>query len=94
MSKGSNIFDKYVDSNGLKLVGTKIGGWDPVIANQAFMMSSKKKIAFCLQKNGKAAAFQRLGKYKTTVFMGWVKLFVESNQGIFNYSIGLNFEDS
>ncbi len=92
--QGSNIFDKYVDSSGLRLLGTKIGGWDPVTANKAFMVSSKKQITFCLQKTKKARLFR--GWENTRRRFSWAGLnySLNPNSGIFNYSIGLDFEDS
>jgi hypothetical protein len=91
--QGANIFDKYVDSSGLRLTGTQIGGWDPVIAKQALMLSSTKKIAFSLQKTSKAQLFR--GWENTRRRFSWAGLnySLKPNNGIFNYSIGLDFED-
>lgn len=90
--QGSNIFDKYDDSDGLKLSGSKIGGWDPVTANQASMLSTKKQIAFCLQKNKKATLFR--GWENTKHRFSWAGLSYSLNpyHGIFDYSIRFDLE--
>ena len=38
--QGSTSFDTYLDSDGLKLVGRRIGGWGTVSAKQALLQSS------------------------------------------------------
>jgi len=89
--QGASIFDKYADANGLKLIGNKIGGWDQVTAKQAFMLSNEKHLSFCLQKSRGAALFR--GWENTKRRFSWVGLnySLQPNQGIFDYSIGLNF---
>lgn len=88
--QGASIFDRYVDSNGLKLVGAKIGGWDPVTANQAYMLSNEKQISFCLRKTSGAGLFR--GWENTKRRFSWVGLnySLSPNQGIFDYSINFN----
>ena len=89
--QGSNVFDKYDDSNGLKLSGSKIGGWDPVNANQASMLSSKKQIAFCLKQTEKAVLFR--GWENTKRRFSWAGLSYSLNpfNGNFDYSIRFDF---
>jgi hypothetical protein len=90
--QGSNIFDKYFDSGGLKLAGPKIGGWDQVTADQAFMVSSANQISFCLKKNKKAKLFR--GWENTRQRFSWAGLNYSliPNNGIFDYSISVDFE--
>jgi hypothetical protein len=90
--QGADVFDRYADSNGLELVGGKIGGWDPVTANQAFMLSSEKQISFCLKKNSGAGLFR--GWENTKRRFSWVGLnySLSPSRGIFDYSIGFNFD--
>lgn len=92
--QGSNIFDKYVDSSGLKLVGSKIGGWDPVSAKQTFLISSKAQIAFSLQQHRKAALFR--GWENTRGRFSWAGLnySLVSFHGIFDYAIRFDFADA
>ena len=92
--QGSNVFDKYVDSSGLKLAGNKIGGWDPVTADRAFLLSSKKQIAFCLQKNKKATLFR--GWENTRQRFSWAGLnySLNPNQWVFDYSICFDFREA
>jgi hypothetical protein len=91
--QGSNIFDKYVDSSGLKLAGSKIGGWGPVTADIAFLLSSKKKIGFCLQKNKRATLFR--GWENTRRRFSWAGLnySLKPKNGIFDYSIRFDFRN-
>lgn len=90
--QGSNIFDKYADSSGLKLSGSKIGGWDSVTANQASMLSSKKQIAFCLKHTQKAMLFR--GWENTKRRFSWAGLSYSLNpfHGSFVYSISFDLE--
>jgi hypothetical protein len=44
--QGSTSFDTYLDSDGLKLVGRRIGGWGTVSAKQALLKSSKQQVSF------------------------------------------------
>ena len=89
--QGSNVFDKYFDSSGLQLSGSQIGGWDPVIANQASLLSCKKQVAFCLQKNRKAMLFR--GWENTRRRFSWAGLNYSLNPSyrFFDYSIGFDF---
>jgi len=92
--QGSSIFDKYVDSIGLKLAGSKIGGWDPVTEKKAFLLSTEKKVAFCLEKNKKAALFR--GWENTRQRFSWAGLnySLNPNNWIFDYSICFDFREA
>jgi hypothetical protein len=92
--QGSSIFQKYIDSSSSMLFGTKIGAWETVTAKQASLLSTNGQIAFSV-KNKKG----------TTLFRGWehtrkrfswagLSYSMRPNKGIFDYSIGLNFEET
>lgn len=87
--QGSTIFDTYVDSYNLKLVGNKIGGWDEVIANQARMLSSKRQVSFCIQKNRGAALFRGWENTKRRFSWAGLNYSLGPNCKIFNYSVYL-----
>lgn len=48
--QGGNIFDRYHESNGVHLEGTKIGAWDEVFAEEAAFASSTQGIAFSIKR--------------------------------------------
>ena len=48
--QGSTSFDTYLDSDGLKLVGHRIGGWGIVSAKQALFQSSKRQVSFSISR--------------------------------------------
>ncbi len=85
--QGSTIFDSYVDADGLKLVGNKIGGWGEVIANHALMFSSKKRVSFCLQKSDAAALFRGWENTKRRFSWAGLNYSLCPDRKIFNYSI-------
>ena len=89
--QGSRFFQKYVDSNGLNLLGNKIGAWETVTADQASLQSTKGQISFCLQ-NTRGTTLLR-GWERTRNRFSWAGLSysMRPNNGTFNYSIGLNY---
>ena len=89
--QGANTFDKYNDTNGLKLAGAKIGGWDLVTAKQAFMLSSEKQVSFCLLKTHRATLFRGWENTKRRFSWAGLNYSLQPNQGNFSYSIDLNF---
>ena len=90
--QGSSVFQKYVDSSGLCLLGNKIGAWETVTANQASLQSAKGQISFSLQNDKDAALFR--GWERTRKRFSWAGLSysMRPNNGTFAYSIGLNFK--
>lgn len=58
--QGSSFFQNYEDSTGLKLIGSKIGAWNIVPANEASLNCLTKNIAFKLRK-----------VEGSTLFRGW-----------------------
>ena len=87
--QGSNTFDTYLDADGVKLVGNKIGGWDEATADQAFMLSSKSKVSFCLQRKRGALLFRGWENTKSRFSWAGLNYSLRPNCGIFDYSIRL-----
>jgi len=87
--QGSTVFDKYADTDGLKLFGNKIGGWDKVTANQACIMSCNKQLSFWLWK--KEGALLQRGWENTKRRFSWAGLSYSlyPNCKSFSYSIHL-----
>ena len=75
--QGSTSFDTYLDSDGLKLVGRRIGAWGIVSAKQALFQSSKRQVSFSLLRV-RGATLVRGWKGVETVFLGWPKLLFTS----------------
>jgi hypothetical protein len=70
--QGSTVFDTYIDSNGLALVGAKIGGWHPVTAKRASIENSDGLIAFQIDNTLAATLFR--GWEKTKNRFSWAGL--------------------
>jgi hypothetical protein len=87
--QGSNTFQKYTDSNGLTLLGNKIGPWEKVKAKQASLQNANGQVSFCLQNNKEAALFR--GWERTRKRFSWAGLSysMRPNNGCFSYSISL-----
>ena len=88
--QGSNVFQKYVDTNGTTLFGNRIGAWETVTANQASLQNAKGLISFSLQNKKSATLFR--GWERTRKRFSWAGLSysMPPNRGTFEYSIGLN----
>ena len=89
--QGSNFFGNYIDGTGLRLVGSRIGGWAAVTAEHATLQSVQKRVGFRLQKISGAMLFR--GWEKTRNRFSWVGLSysLRPNVGTFAYSIKLEF---
>ncbi len=48
--QGASFFDRYSDSNGVKLVGKAIGIWDSISASEVSFVDDYNKIAYTLEK--------------------------------------------
>jgi hypothetical protein len=90
--QGSSVFQRYVDSGGLNLLGNKIGAWETVTANQASLQSAKGLVSFSLQ-NVRGATLLR-GWESTRKRFSWAGLSYSMlpNNDVFDYSIGLDFK--
>jgi hypothetical protein len=88
--QGSTIFDCYTDSNGLKLSGSRIGGWDIVHAKEATLRNSSGQVSFSLQNIRGAAMFR--GWEKTRNRFSWTGLnySLPPNHETFSYKIKLS----
>lgn len=79
--QGSSTFDEYVDSSGLKLVGSRIGGWGTVTEKQASLQSTKRYVSFNLRKTGGA-----------TLLRGWERTKNRFSWAGLSYSLFPNHE--
>ncbi len=89
--QGSSVFQRYVDSNGLNLLGNGIGAWETVTADKVSLQSRNGCISFCLH-NDRAVKFFR-GYERAMKRFSWAGLSYSMcpNDGIFKYSIELAF---
>lgn len=87
--QGSSTFDEYVDSGGLKLVGSRIGGWGNVTAKQAMLLSVKQHLSFSLRKTSEATLHR--GWEKTKYRFSWAGLSYSlcPNHRTFTYAISI-----
>jgi hypothetical protein len=88
--QGSSVFRRYADSNGLTLLGGKIGAWETVTAEHASLVSGKGEISFTLQKHVGAQLFR--GWEQTRKRFSWAGLSysMRPNKDVFTYTIVLN----
>ncbi len=87
--QGSTIFGEYFDSNNLKLVDSKIGGWDAVTAKHASLFSAKKQVSFSLQRTSRATLFRGYEKTKTRFAWAGLSYSMQPTNGTFDYAIEL-----
>jgi hypothetical protein len=90
--QGSSVFQRYVDSDGLNLLGQKIGAWETVTANQGTLQNAKGVVSFSLH-NVRGAALLR-GWERTRKRFSWAGLSysMRPNNNTFEYSIVLNLK--
>jgi hypothetical protein len=90
--QGSRVFKRYVDSNGLTLLGSKIGAWEEVTAKRASLQSAKQEVSFILQKKDGVQLFR--GWEQTRKRFSWAGLSYSlvPNKGLFTYTIGLELQ--
>ena len=88
--QGASVFQRYVDSNGLTLLGNKIGAWETVAADHASLQSAGGEVSFSLKKHVGAKLFR--GWEQTRKRFSWTGLSysMRPNNGVFYYTIGLN----
>jgi hypothetical protein len=91
--QGSGIFEKYVDSEGLNLLGNGIGAWEAVIANRAYLQSASGNISFSLQKNGGSQLFRGWERTKKRFSWAGLSYSIRPNNRAFSYSIRVTFEN-
>jgi hypothetical protein len=56
--QGAHFFNRYRDSDGLDLMGNRIGGWDEVTADQASYLCDEHRLAFILRQAEGARLFR------------------------------------
>jgi len=89
--QGSSFFQKYVDSNGLNLLGNKIGAWETVTADQASLQTVNGQISFSLRYKKDATLFRGWERTRNRFSWAGLSYSMRPNNGTFNYSIGLNY---
>ena len=90
--QGSGVFQKYSDSNGLHLLGNKVGAWETVAADRATLQSAKEQVSFTLQNEVGATLFRGWERTRNRFSWAGLSYSMRPNNGIFNYSIILNFK--
>jgi len=90
--QGSSVFQKYSDSNGLNLIGDKIGAWEKVAADQASLQSVKGQISFSVPNDRGATLFRGWEKTRNRFSWAGLSYSMRPNNGTFEYSIGLSFK--
>lgn len=88
--QGSTIFDTYRDSNGLTLVGPKIGGWHQVTAKYASMLNNGGQIAFKLDKTPEATLFRGWERTKNRFSWAGLSYSLSPFCKTFSYTISIN----
>jgi len=90
--QGSGVFQKYTDSNGLHLLGNKIGAWETVTADQATLHNSKEQISFTLQNYVSHRLYRGWERTRNRFSWAGLSYSMRPNHGTFNYSIFLSFK--
>jgi hypothetical protein len=90
--QGSGVFQKYTDSNGLHLLGNKIGAWETVTADQATLQNAKEQISFTLQNYVGTRLFRGWEHTRNRFSWAGLSYSMRPNNGTFNYSISLSFK--
>jgi len=88
--QGSNFFTKYTDSNGLLLIGRRIGPWQKVKATKASLSDRKDTLSFTLENLDSADLFR--GWERTKGRFSWAGLGYSLSPTIsgLGYNIGLS----
>ena len=90
--QGSSVFQRYVDSRGLTLLGSKIGPWETVKANQASLMSGRGELSFSLQNVRGATLFRGWERTKKRFSWAGLSYSMRPTEDKFDYSIGLTLK--
>ena len=88
--QGSDIFNKYVDSDDLKLSGSKIGGWDAVTADEACLLSTNFPVSFSLRRTEGATLFRGWENTKRRFSWAGLNYSLFPSNSSFSYTIGLS----
>jgi hypothetical protein len=87
--QGSTSFDTYLDSGGLKLSASKIGGWSTVTAKQALMQSSKRQISFGVCRVSGATLIRGWERTKNRFSWAGLSYSLPPKTKTYGYSIGV-----
>lgn len=92
--QGSSIFQTYKDTSGIVLSGSRIGAWDVVKANQAYLQTPKGQISFSLNRIDNAVLLR--GWERTRKRFSWAGLSysILPSKDVFKYSIALSYAAS
>ncbi len=90
--QGSSIFQKYADTSGLTLLGSKIGAWDAVAADKASLLSLSGNVSFSVQNAKDAALFRGWEKTRNRFSWAGLSYSLRPRRGTFKYSIGLKLK--
>jgi hypothetical protein len=85
--QGSTVFKNYQDSTGLKLVGNKIGAWNMVVANEAFLFCLPRNLKFGLRKAEGAMLFRGWEMTKNRFSWTGLSYSINPNKSTFDYTI-------
>lgn len=88
--QGSTSFEKYIDSDGLKLSGREIGAWDLVTASYASMINPQADLSFSLRKIGGARLFRGWERTRNRFSWAGLSYSLSPTNRVFNYKINLS----
>ena len=90
--QGSTVFEKYVDADGLKLVGREIGAWEAVTAAKASLVNLKGELGFSLQNVRGAALFRGWERTRNRFSWAGLSYSLSPTNGDFSYKIDLGIQ--
>ncbi len=89
--QGSSAFQKYVDANGLTLLGRDIGAWDAVAADWASLVNVKGQLSFSLRRMRGAKLFRGWERTKNRFSWAGLSYSLKPTCGTLNYTVELGF---
>jgi hypothetical protein len=90
--QGASTFEKYVDSSGAVLEGSRIGGWDAVAAASASLVSQSGNVWFSVKGEGGARLFRGWEHTKRRFSWAGLSYMLPPSNGCFEYQINLGFK--
>ncbi len=87
--QGAHHFDRYEDSDGLRLEANAIGTWDEIVAGEAKMIAAREKLLFQLRKVEGARMFR--GREAVPGRLAWsgIAHVFPGSRTFFDYEISL-----
>jgi hypothetical protein len=89
--QGSSVFQRYIDSSGLDLLGNKIGAWETVTADRASLQNRNGYVSFSLCNKGSATFFRGYERARKRFSWAGLSYSMRPNNRVFDYSIELAF---